>query len=274
MNNQWKHDNLPINGIQIHYYRTGGNKPPIVLSHGATDDGLCWTPVAKLLAEEYDVIMPDARGHGKSEIGNGEYGVLARAEDLSAFIDALKLDRPVIMGHSMGAQTSLFAAANHNEQVRAVILEDPLLVIEGEGVFGKTSAEELGKMMRDGARRSKRSFKFLLRSYARKNLGWSEDEIKPWAESKKRLSNDFIKSLMEMKKEPDAFETLKMVKCPLLLITGNRRKGSIVSEKGVEKAKSILPHLEVAQFDAGHNIRREAFDGYMQEVKRFLSSVE
>ncbi|MCD4752063.1 MAG: alpha/beta hydrolase [Anaerolineaceae bacterium] len=274
MHKQWQHDTLTANGIQIYYSRSGGNKPSIILSHGATDDGSCWTRVAELLAEEYDVIMPDARGHGKSEIGHGEYGVLARAEDLSAFIDALKLDQPFIMGHSMGAQTSLFAAAKYGEKIRAVILEDPLLILEGEGIFGKTTAEELGKMMQDGARRSKRSFKFLLRSYARRNLGWSDDEIKPWVESKKRLSNDFIKSLTRMKQEPEGFETLGKVKCPALLFTGNRRKGCIVSEKGTEKAKRILPHLEVARFDAGHNIRREAFEAYMQEVKQFLSSVE
>ena len=274
MHIQWQHDTLKANGIHIYYSRSGGNKLPVILSHGATDDGSCWTRVAELLAEEYDVIMPDARGHGKSETGQGEYGVLARSEDLSAFIDGLKLDRPVIMGHSMGAQTSLLVAANNGEKIRAVILEDPVLMIEGEGLFGKTTAKDVGKMLQDGARRSKRSFKFLLRSYARRNLGWNEDEIKPWAESKKRLSNDFIKSLTSMKQEPDGFDMLGKVKCPALLITGNRRKGCIVSEKGTEKAISILPHLEVVHFDAGHNIRREAFEGYMQEVKRFLSSIE
>ena len=56
------------NGIRLHYYRTGdGTKPAVVLCHGFSDSGLCWTPVARQLEADYDVIMLDARGHGLSE---------------------------------------------------------------------------------------------------------------------------------------------------------------------------------------------------------------
>jgi len=53
----WFSETLSVDDIQIHYYRTGGEKPTIVLSHGVTDDGLCWTPVAMALELDYDVIM-------------------------------------------------------------------------------------------------------------------------------------------------------------------------------------------------------------------------
>ena len=55
-----------VNGLKLHYTRTGGAKPPVVLAHGFSDDGLCWTPVAEALAADYDVVMVDARGHGRS----------------------------------------------------------------------------------------------------------------------------------------------------------------------------------------------------------------
>lgn len=55
----WLAEDIHANGIKIHYNRTGGSKPPIVLCHGATDNGLCWTPVASALEVNYDVIMPD-----------------------------------------------------------------------------------------------------------------------------------------------------------------------------------------------------------------------
>lgn len=57
---QYSEGDVNINGIKIHYYRTSGNKPPFILLHGATDNGLCWTPVAEYLAGQYDVIMVDA----------------------------------------------------------------------------------------------------------------------------------------------------------------------------------------------------------------------
>ena len=64
---EWQQGDVLTNGIRMHYYRTGGNKPPVVLCHGGSDAGLCWTPVAKILEADYDVIMIDARNHGLSE---------------------------------------------------------------------------------------------------------------------------------------------------------------------------------------------------------------
>ena len=50
-------DDITVHGVKLHYYRTVGNKPPLVLVHGITDDGLCRTPVAEVLSNAFDVIM-------------------------------------------------------------------------------------------------------------------------------------------------------------------------------------------------------------------------
>jgi len=273
MKTTWHSSKITANGIQIHYSRSGGQKPALVLSHGATDDGACWLPLAELLAEEYDVILPDARGHGKSEIANCDYGVVSRADDLLSLIDVLKLDQPIIMGHSMGAQTSLFAAAMEPDKFRAVLLEDPVLILKGESIFGKETGDAVGKSMQESARRSKKMPQLALRAYAKNTFGWSDAEVGPWADSKKLLSDDFIKSLTTFKDEPDAFTALSKITCPVLLITGNREKGAIVSEAAAQKAKNILPNLDVVNFDAGHNIRREVFEGYFKAVKDFLQGL-
>ncbi|MGQ3892906.1 alpha/beta fold hydrolase [Legionella sp. CNM-4043-24] len=62
----WTTGICEANGIDVHYLRTGGSKPPLVLLHGLMLNGLCWMPLARILEEDYDVIMPDARGHGYS----------------------------------------------------------------------------------------------------------------------------------------------------------------------------------------------------------------
>jgi pimeloyl-ACP methyl ester carboxylesterase len=66
---EWAGGYVNSNGLQIHYYRTGGDKPQVVINHSAGDDGLCWTHVVKELEKDYDVILPDARGHAKSASG-------------------------------------------------------------------------------------------------------------------------------------------------------------------------------------------------------------
>ena len=53
-------------GVSIHYLRTGGSGPPLIFLHGLTGNGACWTPVARFLQGDFDVLMPDARGHGQS----------------------------------------------------------------------------------------------------------------------------------------------------------------------------------------------------------------
>jgi pimeloyl-ACP methyl ester carboxylesterase len=64
---QWFTGDTLANGMKIHYHRTGGDKPALVLSHGSTGNGLFWTRVARALESDYDVIMYDQRGHGLSD---------------------------------------------------------------------------------------------------------------------------------------------------------------------------------------------------------------
>src|SRR6266581_6969260 len=99
----WSEGDVFANGIRHHYYRTGGEKPALLLLHGFNEYGLTWLRVAKELEQDYDVIMVDARGHGHSDgIAKGGYPPGATVEDIAGVIHALKLDRPRIIGFSMG----------------------------------------------------------------------------------------------------------------------------------------------------------------------------
>ena len=96
-----------------------------MLAHGVTDAGPCWTPVAEALAPEYDAIMVDARGHGHSDAPERGYGPAEQAEDLAGVIAALGLQRPAVLGHSMGAATALVLAGTYPDVPGAILLEDP-----------------------------------------------------------------------------------------------------------------------------------------------------
>ncbi len=184
------------NGIKIHYYRTGGNKPQVVINHGAGDDGLCWTRVAMELEKDYDLILPDARGHGKSASGKKDYSTQARVADLLGLIQELKLDRPVVGGHSMGAETSLHLAAEYPSLTRGIFLEDPPIILPGE-IMGNAEQsvkmEDIGKMMAKFMRLFKLMPSFIGRRMARKaSPTYPDTEIIPWVNSKKRVSTDFL----------------------------------------------------------------------------------
>src|SRR6266536_5701064 len=122
---EWSEGGLALGGIAIHYYRMGSRgKPPVVLLHGFSDGGLAWLRLARDLAPDYDLVMLDAAGHGRS--GGVEHGFRARAVgDVLAAIDQLGLDRPALVGHSMGAATAAGVAAEASDRLRGVALEDP-----------------------------------------------------------------------------------------------------------------------------------------------------
>src|SRR3954453_4129903 len=121
----WQSAEVEANGLRLHYTRTGGDRPPLVLAHGFSDDGLCWTPVARALERDYDVIMVDARGHGQSQAAGQDYSDLDLGHDLAGVITALGLRRPAVLGHSMGAATALALAGAHPDVPGAILLEDP-----------------------------------------------------------------------------------------------------------------------------------------------------
>ena len=96
-------------GVEIHY-EVAGSGPPVVLVHGITDSGADWAPIDQRLAADHTVVTLDLRGHGRS--GDAEdYSPLAMTQDLAAVVEATGVDRPLLIGHSLGgAVAAAFAA--------------------------------------------------------------------------------------------------------------------------------------------------------------------
>ena len=276
---KWSDGTVTANGLKIHYYRTGGDRPAVVVNHGAGDDGLCWTCVARELEQDYDVIMPDARGHGKSASGKGQYSTRQRVLDLVGLMQALKLDRPVVGGHSMGADTSMHLAADHLGLTRAVFLEDPPIFLPGEK-FGSgeqtLKGEDIGKLMARFMRLFKLMPRFIAVRMARKATPtYPDDEINPWVDSKERLSFDFLKSMPSMEMDLSApFEVFRKITVPVLLLIGDKEKMSLVSPETAREAARVNAKVQVVHLEgASHDIRRTRFDGYVPVLKKFLREV-
>jgi pimeloyl-ACP methyl ester carboxylesterase len=134
-------------GVRLHYDRSGGDGPPLVVAHGVFDDGLCRTPLARDLEADYDVVCYDARGHGQSSAPESGYDADTRAADLIGLLDALDVADPILFGHSMGGDTVLAAAANYPGRPRAVAAVDPACLLghdaenRGEGRMSEAEVE-------------------------------------------------------------------------------------------------------------------------------------
>jgi N-formylmaleamate deformylase len=264
----WPSGDVVANGIRIHYHRTGGNKPPLVLSHGFSDNGLCWTRVARALEKNYDLIMPDARGHGLSDAPGEGYDDEDRAADLAGFIQALELNRPALIGHSMGAATTAMTAVRYPGLVGCIVLEDPPW-------FDEDSPRARPRIDFDQIIEQKSKSLEELKAFGRNRAPtWDEIDIGPWAESKQQLSPNVI-AAMRRKRTPWS-EVVPHIQCPALLITGDPEAeasaSAIVTPQIAERAAAMNPNIRVIRIDgAGHSIRRMQFEGYVRAVTEFLA---
>lgn len=268
---EWKSGFVDVNGLRLHYTRTAGDKPPLVLAHGVTDDGLCWAPLAEALADEYDVIMVDARGHGRSEASEAGYGPGQQANDLAALIAALELRRPAVLGHSMGAATALVLAGAYPELPGAVLLEDPPSWWDD---FYETeeSHERLATLRERFTALKHLTREEMLEVERTEHPVWSDAELEPWAAAKERFSLNVLSVLDQNNPADVEWQTiLPRVTCPVLLITGDPDQGAIVTDDAVAALREMVPHLEVKHVPgAGHNIRRDRFGPYLDVVRAFL----
>jgi pimeloyl-ACP methyl ester carboxylesterase len=262
------------NSVNIHYYRTGGTKPPLVLAHGITDDGLCWTPVAEVLSHDYDVIMVDARGHGKSESPADGYTLRNLSAELAGVIQALELEKPVLLGHSMGAITSLVLAGLFPDLPRAILLEDPPpFWMDSED---NTRNNEVVNGLTGWIYSNKRKTRDDLVAECRTNSPtWSGVELDPWVNSKHRYSLNIAALVHPEDMISINFPNLfQQITCPALFISAEVTKGAASGEEGIAKIKGMLSQLQVVHVvNAGHNIRREQFARYMDVVQEFLADL-
>jgi pimeloyl-ACP methyl ester carboxylesterase len=109
------------NGVRLHYQRVGEG-PDLVMVHGLTGNLAVWhLHMLPVLAERFNVLTYDLRGHGLSDTPPAGYSADAMAEDLLQLLDALEIERPWIAGHSYGADIALYFALLHPTRVREVI---------------------------------------------------------------------------------------------------------------------------------------------------------
>jgi len=114
------------------------NAPTIVMIHGFTGSKENWYPLARELRGRYRLVIPDLPGWGESERKPGaDYGFVAQAERVAAFIRAVSPDKPVVLlGHSMGGGIAALVAARHPELVARVGLFDAAGVRFRDNQFG------------------------------------------------------------------------------------------------------------------------------------------
>lgn len=269
----WSEGDLQFEDVRIHYYRTGaGEKPPLVLLHGFSDNGLGWSEVARAWAGDFDIILPDARGHGLSSGSvSGNYQQRAMAEDAAALIRALGLGPVRLGGHSMGGGVAAVVASEWPELVQALMLEDAALFLPHE----QPALSEKETQQRHGWLFEVRAQPLEERKAAcQKDTGWSEVTVEQWAISKGQLNAAILSvgSAPVVGVRPP-LEVLSTIRCPLLLVTGDPARGALITPERVAEILAVQPLArELHLPNTGHCIRYDQPQVYAERVGAWLRS--
>jgi pimeloyl-ACP methyl ester carboxylesterase len=109
-----------VNGINL-YYETHGTGRPIVLLHGGLGSGEMFGPILPTLAERHQVIAVDLQGHGRTADIDRPLDTRLMADDIAALIDHLRLDKPDLIGYSLGGGVAMQTAFKYPDKIRKLV---------------------------------------------------------------------------------------------------------------------------------------------------------
>lgn len=261
---EWISGDVVVNGIELHYQRTGGDKPALVFSHGTTDSGLTWEPIAGEFTEYFDVVLYDRRGHGQSGAPESGYTFADQAADLVGLLETLELESAVLVGHSGGAAIAAAAAAELPDQVICLLLEDPPW---GTGWGGwQAMADGLAQWFQEIITLSREA---LTVQCTEKNPGWSAESVSAWVEAHLQVRPEVIQEFQQP--EPAWRETALKITCPVMVLASDVDLNPLMTE---DDAKEIVKHFQNSRFvripGTGHVIHNDNPEAFKHALRAFV----
>lgn len=187
-----------------------------------------------------------------------------------AFIEALELEKPVVVGHSWGGATAIVLASGKGSdqpapQLAQVILEDPAHAI-GRG----DSSKRLAFYRRDIGRPADE----LRPEITADNPGWTSEDVEGKIDALQKVTREAVAGVFAEAGQAGALlPQLARIAAPILLLRADPALDTTLNDADWEQARHYLPaHSRAIQMDgATHNIHRSKFDEFMQAVNDFLS---
>lgn len=257
----WTAERVTVDGVDLQCYR-GGEGPPLVAAHGFYGSGRSWLPLVTDLTDEYEVVTYDARGHGRSDAPETGYHVRDRVADLTGVVRGLDLEDPVLVGHSLGANTVAWTAAERDFP-RAAVLEDPVGVHETGTQMSPAERAEATRQRLEAVEGP--SVEELVETeYEAYDDDWAERLAQAATECSPRVAE----YAREGYSEPLA-AVFERIDCAVLVL-----RSDVDHEKRVrdldaaeELADGHLVHLP----DAGHYVFHDEPEGARAELRAFLA---
>jgi len=248
-------------------YRTLGEGSPVILLHPFPANHEFWLPVAEALSTRYRLILPDMRGHGDSDVGDGPATVEKHAADIARVMDHAEIGRAPLVGVSIGGYALFEFWRRHRGRVAALALCNTKAPADSpEARAGRLQAAN------DVMERGTEPF---FQSMLPRLLGKTTREARPdlvegaLRMMRKMSPQDVAQVQRGMAARPDSVDTLKTINVPTLLVTGDE---DILT--GVNEAELMRQHISGSQLrvipKAGHYSTWEQPEEAGKLLRQFL----
>ncbi len=254
---------LTVGDVRIHYLEHAGEGPPLVLLPGITSPAILWAFVSERLAAFSHVYTLDNRGRGLSSSGDAlDYWLADYAADTAGVIAQLGLERPLILGHSMGGRIALRLANDFPESVGRMILADPPVSGPGRRDYPIPLQWYLDGL--DAACRGVESDATgpILKNWTRAQIALRDEwlptcGVKAIAQSHQSFQEEDIHALMP----GVAVETLLLY----------AELGGTITEEDAAEITGLIPTCRAERIDGvGHMLPWDNLDAFVDAVRRFV----
>lgn len=303
----WQDGYVYANGIRLHYYHAtpAAGKPVMVMVHGVTDNGLCWTTLTWKLQDRYDIYMLDTRGHGLTDPFTPSDDGDTLIKDVVEFVRVMKFEKPILMGHSMGAATVMRVGAEYPDLAQAIIMLDPGVGGRGPGGRGRgipgaatAPAAGAGQKAAGGntpatppraastdplafsmfgppetlVKQNNYSFDDLVAKARRQTPKWDLVDCQYWALSKKQYHGPYSNEAWQaMSGSMGTGDSLAKITVPALILKAD---ASPEARKTQLEAASVMQKGKLVHIDgAGHNLHHDDLKRTVEVLNEFLSTL-
>jgi len=250
------------------FYRQSGAGKPLIILHGLFGSSANWFSLAKVFAKKYSVYLVDQRNHGQSQQSD-DFNYKLLAEDLYAFIQEHNLDKPNIIGHSMGGKTAMNFAVKYPDHLEKLIVVD--IAPKAYPVHHDHILDGLQDIDIDALKSRSEADTILskqvpqpeVRQFLLKNLYRTSEGKFQWRINLQAIDNH-IEEIGEGMQYPGIFQG------PTLFINGAHSNYFKPDDESL--IHSLFPSAKIITLDTGHWVQAENPEEFATTVISFLSN--
>jgi 3-oxoadipate enol-lactonase len=254
-----------VNGTEI-AYEVHGQGEPLLLIHGAGVPHGEFQPQYEAVGAKFRLILPDVRGHGESDVSKAPYSMKQFADDMIALMDTLKIERTLILGHSMGGTIAQQMAVDHPNRVKALVLAETNYGIKSTPALYWTVRlmDPVSRMI--GIKR--------LSAMSVNQFSARSPQMKPFLESAFQQHIDHPDNFWNISQANNEFDgkgQLSRIQCPTLLLVAQNNPATH------SFAKYMVEHIPNARLvtipNASHMLNWDNAEAFNKTVLEFLEQV-